>query len=157
MLITHQSSDQKECENLSDIALIQYYYQEWTSYTRGANYVSRLFTYLNRYWVKREKDEGRKGVYPVYIVRQEALPNSTGIDEIVVLLQLALMQWREYMFNQLVLKNNKLVKAVLQQIENHRNGEEVDTTLLKGVIESIGESHSLIIDFNVKRVKCLSP
>lgn len=43
------------------------------------------------------------------------------------------------MFNQLVLKNNKLVKAVLQQIENHRNGEEVDTTLLKGVIESIGE------------------
>lgn len=57
---------------MSDIALIQYYYQEWTSYTRGANYVSRLFTYLNRYWVKREKDEGRKGVYPVYIVRFDA-------------------------------------------------------------------------------------
>ncbi|GHJ86386.1 hypothetical protein NliqN6_2788 [Naganishia liquefaciens] len=113
----HIARLRKECENLSDIALIQYYYQEWISYTRGANYVSRLFTYLNRYWVKREKDEGRKGVYPVYI--------------------LALMQWREYMFNQLVLRNNKLVKAVLQQIENHRNGEEVDTTLLKGVIDSI--------------------
>jgi hypothetical protein len=64
---------------------------------------------------------------------------SQAYDSVI---QLALMQWREYMFNQLVLKNNKLVNAVLQQIENHRNGEEVDTTLLKGVIESIGKSRS---------------
>lgn len=42
------------------------------------------------------------------------------------------------MFANLYDKNNKLVNAVLQQIENHRNGEEVDTTLLKGVIESFG-------------------
>ncbi|KAJ9116957.1 hypothetical protein QFC22_004615 [Naganishia vaughanmartiniae] len=103
-------------DSLSDLALIQFYFKEWTSYTRGANYVSRLFTYLNRYWVKREKDEGRKGVFPVYI--------------------LALVQWRDHMFYPLCSKNNKLVKAILQQIENHRNGEEVDTTLLKGVIDS---------------------
>ncbi|KAI5452672.1 ubiquitin ligase (cullin) of SCF [Naganishia albida] len=112
----HIARLRKQCETLSDVALIQYYYKEWESYTRGANYVSRLFTYLNRYWVKREKDEGRKGVYPVYI--------------------LALVQWREHMFENLYGKNNKLVNAVLQQIENHRNGEEVDTTLLKGVVES---------------------
>ncbi|KAJ9113817.1 hypothetical protein QFC19_000010 [Naganishia cerealis] len=104
------------CDSLSDLALIQFYYKEWMSYTRGANYVSRLFTYLNRYWVKREKDEGRKGVFPVYI--------------------LALVQWREHMFFPLCSRNNKLVKAILQQIENHRNGEEVDTALLKGVIDS---------------------
>jgi hypothetical protein len=55
-------------------------------------------------------------------------------------LQLALVQWREHMFANLYDKNNKLVNAVLQQIENHRNGEEVDTTLLKGVIESFGTS-----------------
>lgn len=42
------------------------------------------------------------------------------------------------MFTNLYDKNNKLVNAVLQQIKNHRNGEEVDTTLLKGVIESFG-------------------
>jgi len=36
----------------------------------GANYINRLFTYLNRHWVKRERDEGRKGVYPVYTVHR---------------------------------------------------------------------------------------
>lgn len=46
------------------------------------------------------------------------------------------------MFENLYGKNNKLVNAVLQQIENHRNGEEVDTTLLKGVVESFGTSRA---------------
>ena len=48
--------------------LLRYYAGEWDRYTRGANYLNRLFTYLNRYWVKRERDEGKKGVYQVYTV-----------------------------------------------------------------------------------------
>ena len=48
---------------------MKYYAQEWDRYTTGANYINRLFTYLNRHWVKRERDEGRKGIYPVYTVR----------------------------------------------------------------------------------------
>jgi len=56
-------------ESLQDEALLQYYAREWDRYTTGANYINRLFTYLNRHWVKRERDEGRKGVYPVYTVR----------------------------------------------------------------------------------------
>jgi hypothetical protein len=51
-----------------DEALLRYYAREWDRYTTGANYVNRLFTYLNRHWVKREKDEGRKNVYQVYTV-----------------------------------------------------------------------------------------
>lgn len=47
---------------------MKYYAQEWDRYTTGANYINRLFTYLNRHWVKRERDEGRKGIYPVYTV-----------------------------------------------------------------------------------------
>jgi hypothetical protein len=54
---------------LQDEALLRYYAGEWDRYTTGANYINRLFTYLNRHWVKREKDEGRKGVYVVYTVR----------------------------------------------------------------------------------------
>ena len=53
---------------LQDEALLRYYAGEWDRYTTGANYINRLFTYLNRHWVKREKDEGRKGVYVVYTV-----------------------------------------------------------------------------------------
>lgn len=56
-------------EPLHDLALLQYYAKEWDRYTTGANYVNRLFAYLNRHWVKREKDEGRKGIYDVYTVR----------------------------------------------------------------------------------------
>jgi cullin 1 len=55
-------------ESLQDEALLRYYAAEWDRYTTGANYINRLFTYLNRHWVKRERDEGRKGVYPVYTV-----------------------------------------------------------------------------------------
>lgn len=51
---------------------MKYYAGEWDRYTTGANYINRLFTYLNRHWVKRERDEGRKGVYPVYTVRDPA-------------------------------------------------------------------------------------
>ena len=60
---SHQASDA-----LQDEALLRYYAQEWDRYTTGANYINRLFTYLNRHWVKRERDEGRKGVYTVYTV-----------------------------------------------------------------------------------------
>lgn len=59
----HQASDP-----LTDENLLRYYAGEWDRYTTGANYINRLFTYLNRHWVKREKDEGRKNVYMVYTV-----------------------------------------------------------------------------------------
>ena len=59
----------QQSDALQDEALLRYYAQEWDRYTTGANYINRLFTYLNRHWVKRERDEGRKGVYPVYTVR----------------------------------------------------------------------------------------
>lgn len=56
------------CIELSDEALLRYYASEWTRYTQGANFVHRLFTYLNRHWVKREKEEGKWNVYTVYTV-----------------------------------------------------------------------------------------
>ncbi len=54
--------------SLQDEELLRYYASEWHRYTTGANYLNRLFTYLNRYWVKRERDEGKKEIYPVYTV-----------------------------------------------------------------------------------------
>lgn len=59
---------QQTAEAHQDEVLLRYYATEWERYTVGANYVNRLFTYLNRHWVKRERDEGRRGVYPVYTV-----------------------------------------------------------------------------------------
>jgi cullin 1 len=53
---------------MTDIELIRFYAKEWNRYTEGAGYVNKLFNYLNKHWVKREKDEGRKEVYTVYTV-----------------------------------------------------------------------------------------
>lgn len=103
-------------ETLSDEPLLRYYAQEWDRYTTGANYVNRLFTYLNRHWVKREKDEGRKGVYNVYT--------------------LALVQWRTNLFEPIQNKNTKLANAVLKLIEAQRNGQAIDSGLIKKVIDS---------------------
>lgn len=58
----------QEAEKLPDQELLKYYARQWDRYTRGALYVNKLFNYLNKHWVKREKDEGRKDVYQVYTV-----------------------------------------------------------------------------------------
>jgi len=104
-------------EKLSDLALLRFYAAEWDRYTTGSNYVNRLFTYLNRHWVKREKDEGRKGIYPVFT--------------------LALVQWRDHFFAHMTRQQNRLIQAMLKQIENQRNGEEIDTTLIRKVVDSM--------------------
>lgn len=70
---------------------------------------------MNRHWVKREKDEGKKNIYTVYT--------------------LALVQWRDYMFKQTQHKN-RLAEAVLRQIHSQRHGETIDTGLIKRVVDS---------------------
>ncbi len=102
-------------ESQSDESLLRYYAEEWERYTTGANFVHRLFAYLNRHWVKREKDDGKRDVHTIYT--------------------LALVQWKEYMFKPIQAKG-KLVPAVLKQIEKQRNGEIIDTSLVKRVVDS---------------------
>ncbi|KAG6918745.1 hypothetical protein DXG01_011936 [Tephrocybe rancida] len=113
--VQHLSSLQETANALQDEELLRYYAAEWDRYTTGANYINRLFTYLNRHWVKRERDEGRKQVYPVYT--------------------LALVQWNGKLFNA-VQKDTNLANAILRLIESQRNGETIDQGLVKKVIDS---------------------
>jgi len=101
---------------LQNELLLKYYATEWDRYTTGANYINRLFAYLNRHWVKRERDEGRKGVYPIYT--------------------LALVQWRTNFFLHIQGKQTKLAGAILRLIERQRNGETIDQGLVKKVVDS---------------------
>ncbi|BGP58323.1 hypothetical protein JCM8202_002945 [Rhodotorula sphaerocarpa] len=115
--ISHLKQVRETAADLTDEPLLRYYTREWDRYTTGASYVNRLFTYLNRHWVKREKDEGRKNVYIVYI--------------------LALVSWKEYFYSLLQTGgSNKLTSAVLKLIEKQRNGETIETDLVKKVIDS---------------------
>ncbi|CCA67819.1 probable SCF complex member Cullin 1 [Serendipita indica DSM 11827] len=114
--VSHLTELRNASDSMVDVALLTYYAAEWDRYTTGANYVNRLFTYLNRHWVKREKDEGRKNVYQVYT--------------------LALVQWKVNFFIHVQNKHTKLASAILKLIEAQRNGETIDQSLVKKVIDS---------------------
>ncbi|KAG2122604.1 Cullin [Suillus clintonianus] len=90
----------------------------------GANLMgSDLYNNLIRYFIAhlkllkdRERDEGRKGVYPVYT--------------------LALVQWKSNFFLHVQSKHTKLAGAILRLIEHQRNGETIDQGLVKTVVDS---------------------
>ncbi|KAJ7098549.1 Cullin [Mycena belliarum] len=103
----------QKAETLQDETLLRYYAAEWDRYTTGANYLNRLFTYLNRYWVKRERDEGKKAVYQVYT--------------------LALAQWRHHLFTPL---QQPITAAILRLVAAQRDGAQIDQALVKKVIDS---------------------
>jgi len=113
--IKHLREVRAAAEELTDEPLLNYYTDQWQRYTQGASFVTRMFSYLNRHWVKREKDEGRKNVYNVYT--------------------LALVVWRDEFYAHLQRKQ-KCTNAVLRLIERQRNGEAIDTSLVKKSIES---------------------
>lgn len=52
-----------------DESLLKYYTEQWIRYTTASGYINHLFQYLNRHWVKREQEDGKKSVYDVYTVR----------------------------------------------------------------------------------------
>ncbi|KAJ5752866.1 Cullin-1 [Penicillium odoratum] len=97
----------------SDEALLAFYIREWTRYTTAAKYVNHLFSYLNRHWVKREIDEGKKNVYDVYTLH--------------------LVKWKDDFFENL---HAKVMDAVLNLIEKQRNGETIEQSQIKNIVDS---------------------
>ncbi|KAJ7871877.1 Cullin family-domain-containing protein [Mycena olivaceomarginata] len=86
--------------------LLWYYAAGWDRYTTGANYLNRLFTYLNHYWVKRERDEDKKAVCQVYT--------------------LALASWRKHLFDTL---QAPLTTAILRLVAAQRDSASIDQAL----------------------------
>ncbi|KAJ7202549.1 Cullin [Mycena pura] len=119
----------QKAESMQDEALLRYYAAEWDRYTTGANYLNRLFTYLNRYWVKRERDEGKKFVYQVYT--------------------LALSRWHLNLFKPL---QTPITAALLRLVHEQRDGAQIDQALLKKVIDSFV---SLGLDVSDPNKECL--
>ncbi|KAJ1561545.1 hypothetical protein HK096_004291 [Nowakowskiella sp. JEL0078] len=100
-------------EEHKDEGLLRYYTDKWEKYTLGTTLLNHIFRYLNRHWVKREIDEGHKTIYDIYT--------------------LSIVSWRDHFFMSV---HQRVVKSVLKMIEKQRNGETIETTLIKKVVES---------------------
>ncbi|KAI8908568.1 Cullin, partial [Gorgonomyces haynaldii] len=96
-----------------DEALLIYYNQLWKEFTTSASTLNHVFDYLNRHWVKRELDEGARGVYDIYT--------------------LCLVSWRDHLFIPI---HDKVINAALKLVSKQRNGEAIDTNLIKKAVES---------------------
>ena len=112
-LVAHLSIVQEQSKTHTDEALLSFYIREWNRYTTAAKYTNHLFRYLNRHWVKREIDEGKKDVYDVYTLH--------------------LVQWRECLFKQV---NNNVMAAVLKMVEKQRHGETIEQAQIKSIVDS---------------------
>lgn len=93
---------------------LEFYVRKWTRFTIGAGYMNNVFDYMNRYWVQKERSDGRRDVFDVNT--------------------LSLIKWRSEMFNN---NSDTLISEVLDLIEMQRNNEIVDTSLISTAIKSL--------------------
>ncbi len=97
----------------ADEALLRFYIREWDRYTTAAKFINHLFRYLNRHWVKREMDEGKKNIFDVYTLH--------------------LVTWRATFFADV---HDSVMEAVLKMVEKQRNGETIEHHQIKSIVES---------------------
>lgn len=112
-LKNHLEGVQARSKEHVDEALLTFYIKEWNRYTTAGQYNNHLFRYLNRHWVKREMEEGKKNIYDIYTLH--------------------LVRWKEDMF---VGTQEAVMRSVLKLVEKQRNGETIEQSHIKSVVDS---------------------
>ncbi|KAM9894108.1 hypothetical protein OXX79_008925 [Metschnikowia pulcherrima] len=95
-------------------SFLEFYVRKWKRFTIGAGYMNNVFDYMNRYWVQKERSDGRRDVFDVNT--------------------LALLQWKQHMFDTNV---ERIRSEIFALIERQRNNEIVDTNVLSVAVKSM--------------------
>ncbi|ANZ74420.1 BA75_01222T0 [Komagataella pastoris] len=87
----------QQLEKKPEESFLQFYVRRWVRFTIGAGYLNNVFDYMNRYWVKKERSNGRRDIYDVNT--------------------LCLLTWRDFMFRPNL---EILLEEILTQVELQR-------------------------------------
>ncbi|SCU91963.1 LADA_0F13300g1_1 [Lachancea dasiensis] len=94
-------------------AFLHFYVRRWKRFTVGAIFLNHAFDYMNRYWVQKERSDGKRHIFDINT--------------------LCLMTWKEVMFDQNV---SQLVDEVLKVITLQRDGCAISHTDTNAAIRS---------------------
>lgn len=112
-LNVHLSEIRANSVNYTDENLVQFYIKSWDRYIVGARFLNNIFGYLNRHWVKREREEGRRHIHDINT--------------------LCLIRWKQDLFDQI---HSSLMDAVLKIIKKQRDGETITASSLRKIVQS---------------------
>ncbi|QLG74269.1 hypothetical protein HG535_0G01530 [Zygotorulaspora mrakii] len=92
---------------------LQFYVRRWKRFTIGAIFLNHAFDYMNRYWVQKERSDGKRHIFDVNT--------------------LCLMTWKEVMLDP---NSDDLVKEILNQITLERDGNIIQKNNVTVAIKS---------------------
>ena len=112
-------------------SFLKFYVRHWKRFTVGAIFLNHTFDYMNRYWVQKERSDGKRHIFDVNT--------------------LCLMTWKEVLF---VPNSTTLVNEILDQITLERDGniiqrDEIITAIKSFVVLGIDPQDLKKLSLNV--------
>lgn len=96
-----------------DETFLNFYVRRWKRFTIGAIFLNRVFDYMNRYWVQKERSDGKRHIFDAHT--------------------LCLMTWKKTMFET---HKTELIDEILRQLDLQRKGELVNKSEITIAIKS---------------------